>query len=41
VKMLLVNKVDVNAQGGPYGSALQAASVRYHDVIVKLLLENK
>jgi ankyrin repeat protein len=34
-----LNQVDVNAQGGQYGNALQAASSGGHEVIVKLLLE--
>uniref|UniRef100_A0A0B7JWZ5 NACHT domain-containing protein n=1 Tax=Bionectria ochroleuca TaxID=29856 RepID=A0A0B7JWZ5_BIOOC len=36
----LVNKgADINAQGGEYGSTLQAASYRGHSEIVKLLLD--
>jgi ankyrin repeat protein len=31
--------VDVNAQGGPDGSALQAATRYGHEEIIKLLLE--
>jgi predicted kinase len=31
--------VDVNAQGGYYGNALQAASFKGHQGVVKLLLE--
>jgi hypothetical protein len=38
---LLENKADVNAQGGEYGNALQAASYQGHVATVKLLLENK
>jgi ankyrin repeat protein len=30
---------DVNAKGGEYGNALQAASARGHKAIVKLLLD--
>jgi len=33
-------KADVNAQGGEYGNALQAASCHGYEAIVKLLLEN-
>jgi ankyrin repeat domain-containing protein 50 len=33
-------KYDVNVQGGIYGNALQAASVRGHETIVELLLNN-
>ncbi|KAF8954305.1 hypothetical protein BDZ97DRAFT_2081794 [Flammula alnicola] len=36
---LLETKVNVNAQGGRYGNALQAASNGGHEVIVKLLFE--
>jgi len=41
VKLLLEKGADVNAQGGQYGNALQAASVTCHEAIVnvKLLLE--
>jgi hypothetical protein len=38
VKLLLDKGVDVNAQGGDYGNALQAASVGGHEAVVKLLL---
>ncbi|KAK0367705.1 hypothetical protein CLIM01_14938, partial [Colletotrichum limetticola] len=39
--MFLIDKdADVNAQGGHYGSALQAASSRGHQEIVQLLLDN-
>ena len=41
MKLLLDNKADVNAKGGPYGNALQAASSEGHEAIIKLLLENK
>jgi ankyrin repeat protein len=37
--MLLDRGADVNAQGGRYGSALQAASSEGHDKIVQLLLD--
>jgi ankyrin repeat protein len=40
VKLLLESSVDVNAQGGQYTDALQAALQRNHKAIVKLLLEN-
>lgn len=39
MKLLLDKGVDVNAQGGFYCNALQAASVRGHERIVKLLLK--
>ncbi|KAF1963965.1 hypothetical protein BU23DRAFT_376242, partial [Bimuria novae-zelandiae CBS 107.79] len=38
-KLLLNKGADVNAQGGEYGNALQAASERDHEAIVKLLLD--
>ncbi|KAG4034505.1 hypothetical protein MFRU_003g04650 [Monilinia fructicola] len=41
VKLLLEAKADVNAQGGRYGNALQAASCGGNETIVKLLLEAK
>jgi ankyrin repeat protein len=37
--LLLDKGVDVNAQGGYYGNALQAASDEGHDSVVTLLLE--
>ncbi|KAK8036681.1 hypothetical protein PG993_008664 [Apiospora rasikravindrae] len=37
---LLENGANVNAQGGDYGNALQAASFRGHKEIVQTLLEN-
>ncbi|KAI0120740.1 hypothetical protein BJ170DRAFT_588950 [Xylariales sp. AK1849] len=33
-------EADVNAQGGQYGNALQAASDGGHDKIIQLLIEN-
>ncbi|OCK73444.1 hypothetical protein K432DRAFT_280544, partial [Lepidopterella palustris CBS 459.81] len=36
--LLLSKGADVNAQGGRYGNALQAASVGGHNKIVELLL---
>jgi hypothetical protein len=30
----------VNTQGGNYSNVLQAASIRGHEMVVKLLLEN-
>ena len=39
LKLLLEKGADVNAQGGEYGNALQAASYKGHSEIVKLLLE--
>jgi ankyrin repeat protein len=38
-QILLKEGADVNAQGGYYGNALQAASAGGHEAIVKLLLE--
>jgi ankyrin repeat protein len=38
VKLLLGKGADVNAQGGPYGTALCAASSGGHEQVVKLLL---
>jgi ankyrin repeat protein len=38
-RQLVEKGADVNAQGGRYGSALQAASARGHDQVVQLLLE--
>jgi ankyrin repeat protein len=40
VKLLLENGAEVNAEGGEYGNALQAASFGGNEAIVKLLLEN-
>jgi ankyrin repeat protein len=37
--MLLDRGADVNAEGGQYGSALQAASYKGHDKIVQMLLD--
>ncbi|OQD66277.1 hypothetical protein PENDEC_c056G05958 [Penicillium decumbens] len=39
VQLLLEKGAEVNAQGGEYGNALQAASCRGHEEIVQLLLE--
>ncbi|KAF2142278.1 uncharacterized protein K452DRAFT_250214 [Aplosporella prunicola CBS 121167] len=39
VKMLLDKGADVNAQGGTYGNALQAASSLGHEKIVQMLLD--
>ena len=36
--MLLNKEADVNAQGGKYGNALQAASNHGHDIVVQMLL---
>ncbi|ERF72882.1 hypothetical protein EPUS_08495 [Endocarpon pusillum Z07020] len=36
--MLLAKNADVNAQGGEYGNALQAASLRGHEKVVEILL---
>jgi ankyrin repeat protein len=38
VKVLLDTGAEVNAQGGLYGSALQAASVQGHEKVVQMLL---
>jgi hypothetical protein len=38
---LIDNEADVNAQGGEYGNALQAASQRGYQEIVNLLLDNE
>ena len=38
VKLLLDKGAEVNAQGGKYGNALQAASLGGHEQVVKLLL---
>jgi ankyrin repeat protein len=40
MKLLLEKNVDVNAQGGDYGNALQAASEGSKEQVVKLLLLN-
>jgi hypothetical protein len=40
-RLLLDNKADVNAQGGYYGNALQAASIRGHEKVVQILLDNE
>ncbi|SLM37284.1 ankyrin repeat domain containing protein [Lasallia pustulata] len=37
--MLLDKGADVNAQGKEYGNALQAASERGHDQVVRMLLD--
>ena len=39
--ILFEEQIDVNAQGGPYGSALQAASYKGHDRAVEMLLEHR
>ncbi|KFA55656.1 hypothetical protein S40293_05290 [Stachybotrys chartarum IBT 40293] len=41
VQELITNGSDLNARGGYYGNALQAAAYRGHDKIVQLLLDNK
>jgi hypothetical protein len=38
VRLLLEAKADVNAQGGEYGNALQAASFWGHEKVVRQLL---
>ena len=40
MKLLLENGAEVKAEGGHFGNALQAASFRGNETIVKLLLEN-
>jgi hypothetical protein len=39
VEKIIVRTADVNAQGGYYGNALQAASVGGHERVVKMLLD--
>jgi ankyrin repeat protein len=39
MKLLLDKGANVDAQGGYYGNALQAASSRGHEQVVKLLLD--
>ncbi|ORY67765.1 ankyrin repeat-containing domain protein [Pseudomassariella vexata] len=39
VQRLIEKNADVNAQGGEYGNALQAASYRGHEKVVQILLE--
>jgi hypothetical protein len=39
VKLLLDKGAEINAQGGHYGNALQAASAGGHEAVVKLLLD--
>jgi ankyrin repeat protein len=39
IQLLVEHGVNVNAQGGNYGSALQAASFNGHIDIVQLLIE--
>ncbi|EXL39664.1 hypothetical protein FOCG_17751 [Fusarium oxysporum f. sp. radicis-lycopersici 26381] len=39
MQLLLVQGVDVNAQGGEYGNALQAASFEGYLEVVQLLLD--
>ena len=39
VKLLIEEGADVNAQGGCYGNALQAASAGGHEAVVRLLLD--
>jgi ankyrin repeat protein len=39
--LLLEKEVDVNAQGGQYGTALQALFHQGHKEIVKLLIETE
>jgi hypothetical protein len=40
VKRILKRTVDINAQGGRYGTALQAASADGHETVVKILLDS-
>jgi ankyrin repeat protein len=37
--LLLAKNAEVNVQGGMYGNALQGASEKGHEQVVKLLLE--
>jgi ankyrin repeat protein len=39
VRLLLEKRADVNAQGGEYGNALQAASYQGDKAVVRLLLD--
>ena len=39
-KLLIENKANMNAEGGCYGNALEAASFRGWKAIVKFLVEN-
>jgi hypothetical protein len=39
-RLLLERDAEVNAQGGKYGNALQAALAKGHEQVVKLLLDN-
>ncbi len=39
VQLLIKKGADVNAEGGEYGNALQAASEEGHENIVQLLIE--
>lgn len=41
VKMLLSNGVDINEEGGIYGTALQAACIGGHENVVQVLLEGR
>jgi ankyrin repeat protein len=40
VERIMARSIDVNAQGGKYGNALQAASYRGHGTVVKMLLDS-
>ncbi|KAF2440363.1 HET-domain-containing protein, partial [Karstenula rhodostoma CBS 690.94] len=40
-KTLLDQGVDINAQGGAFGNALQAASLEGHEDVVRILLDDK
>jgi ankyrin repeat protein len=40
VQLLLDNGADINAQGGIYRNALQAASENKREKVVRLLLDN-
>jgi ankyrin repeat protein len=41
VQMLLDRGADINTQGGHYGNALRAASMRGHEKVVQMLLEKE
>lgn len=41
VRLLVMNRADVNAECGSYNTALPAASVLGHKEIVRLLIENE
>ena len=40
MQLLLDEGADVNVQGGKYGNASRAASIKSHEAVVRLLLDN-